>query len=116
MKVIWIAGAIRADNGWEREQNIRRAEALALKVWQAGMAAICVHSFCRPYALGNKEENLFLPGDLEIMKRCNAVLVVTRWGKSIGTKGEIEEADKMDIPVFYSIGRLKEWVKRVGQL
>ena len=84
-----------------------------MTVWQAGMAAICVHSFCRPYALGDEEENLFLPGDLEILRRCDAVLVVRpKSSGSKGTIGEIDEAEKIGIPVFFSIETLRNWMEQ----
>lgn len=109
MKVVWIAGAIRGDNGWQRENNIRRAEQLAMRVWQTGMAAICVHSFCRPYAIGDEAEEMFLPGDLAILERSDAVLVVPLSGASTGTLGEISHAESIGIPVFYWFDDLKEW-------
>src|SRR4051812_24706808 len=43
MKLIYIAGPYRAATEWQVVQNIRRAEALALAVWQSGAACICPH-------------------------------------------------------------------------
>jgi len=47
VKVAYIAGPFTAGTAWEIEQNIRRAEEMALKLWRAGVAAICVHSIAR---------------------------------------------------------------------
>ncbi len=40
MKIIFISGPYRGANTWEVEQNVRRAEALALEVWRLGHVAI----------------------------------------------------------------------------
>ena len=47
MKVVYIAGPFRGPNAWEIEQNIRRAESLALEVWRAGAAALCPYTNTR---------------------------------------------------------------------
>jgi len=33
MRVVYIAGPYRAPNAWEIEENIRRAERIALHIW-----------------------------------------------------------------------------------
>ena len=71
-KLIYVAGPFRAPNSWEMEQNIRRAEALALEVWKLGLPAICPHANTRFYQ-GAAPDEVWLEGDIEIMRRCDAV-------------------------------------------
>jgi nucleoside 2-deoxyribosyltransferase len=99
MKVIYIAGPFRADNAWEIEQNIRRAECLALEVWKAGAAAICPHTNTR-FFQGVALDEVWLKGDIEIMRRCDAVLLTANWEISSGARAERKEAKALGIPVF----------------
>ena len=43
---------------------------------------------------------LRLAGTLELMRRCDAVVVIPGWEHSTGTKAEIDEAMRLEIPVF----------------
>lgn len=99
MKVVYIAGPFRAESGWEIEQNIRRAECLALEAWRAGFAVICPHTNTRFYS-GAAPDEVWLEGDLEILRRCDAVLLVPGWENSTGTRWEFAEAIKCGIHVF----------------
>jgi nucleoside 2-deoxyribosyltransferase len=108
-RVIYVAGPFRGPNSWEIEQNIRRAEELALEVWRMpGLSALCPHMNTRHYQ-GVLPDEVWLEGDLEQMSRCDAVLVVPNWIKSQGTTAEIRHAESRGIPVFYSLGDLHAW-------
>ena len=109
MPIIYVAGPFRGENSWEMEQNIRRAETLALEVWRMGVAAICPHANTRFYQ-GAAPDNVWLEGDLEMVRRCDAVLLVEGWEKSTGTLGEIKEADAAGIPVFKTLAELFQWI------
>lgn len=108
IKVVYIAGKFRGPNYWEQERNIRLAEELALLVWKAGMAALCPHTNTR-YFQGAAPDHVFLDGDLELLRRCDALLTVHNW---LGSKGAVEEvglAHRLGIPVFHEIGELLYW-------
>lgn len=83
MKVIYVAGPYRGDNAWEIEQNIRRAESLSLEVWKAGFAAICPHANTR-FFQGVLYDDVWLNGDIAILKKCDAILMTPDWQKSSG--------------------------------
>lgn len=108
MKVVYIAGPFRGPNAWEIEQNVRRAEALALEVWQLGCAAICPHANTR-YFQGAAPEALWLAGDLEILRRCDAVLVTPDFGRSSGAMVEVAVAEDAGLPVFHNLYDLARW-------
>lgn len=109
VKLVYVAGPFRASNSWEIEQNIRRAEELALKVWQAGAAAICPHANTRFYQ-GASPDQVWLDGDLEMVRRVDALIMTDDWNRSVGARAERELAIELNIPVFYSIRTLKEWL------
>lgn len=110
MKLIFISGPFRAPNSWEIEKNIRRAEALALEVWKLGAAVICPHANTR-FFQGAAEDDLWLKGDLEMLRRCDAVMLTDTWRGSAGAKTEVAEAQHRQIPVFERLGDLWEWLE-----
>jgi hypothetical protein len=99
MKVIYIAGKYRGHNAWAVEQNIRAAEEVAARVLQMGMMPLCPHSNTR-HMDGLAPDEFFLAGTLELMRRCDAVLLVPNWRDSAGARAEVDEADRLGIPVF----------------
>ena len=102
MKLAYICGPFRAPNAWEIEENIRRAEVVALKAWKAGFAVICPHTNTRFFD-GAAPDEIWLNGDLEIMKRCDLVILVEGWDLSLGALKEIERAEELGIPVFHDV-------------
>ena len=109
MKVIYIAGPYRAKNAWEVEQNVREAEVIALEVWRMGAACICVHASSRFFndVLPFKT---WITGDLEILRRCDAMFLVQGWKDSLGASLEYELARKLNIPIFEYLVSLKDWL------
>jgi nucleoside 2-deoxyribosyltransferase len=100
MKLIYVAGPFRGKDSWAMECNIRRAEAIALEVWRGGFACICPHSNTR-FFQGAADDKVWLEGDLEILKRCDAVIMTPNWRTSSGAKAEYLYALAREIPVFY---------------
>lgn len=99
MKVIYIAGPFRAANAWEVEQNIRLAEGVAFEVASLGYMPLCPHPMTRFFD-GTLTDEFWLHGTLELMKRCDGMVVCGRWQSSAGCVGEIEKAIDMDMPWF----------------
>lgn len=110
MKVIYIAGPFRGLNSWDMEQNIRRAEELALAVWLAGAAALCPHANTR-FFQNAAPDQLWLDGDLEMLKRCDAVILTRDWRRSKGAMVERDVALRSRIPVFDELSDLREWLR-----
>lgn len=109
MKCVYVAGPFRGDNAWEIENNIRRAETLALSVWRLGAAAICPHTNTR-FFQGAAPDEVWLKGDIEILRRCDAVILTDDWKRSSGARAEVAEAYSRGIPVFTSLADLEEWL------
>lgn len=105
MKVIYVAGPFRGPSAWAIEQNIRRAEELALEVWRAGYACICPHTNTR-FFQGAAPDHVWLEGDLELVCRCDALLLTEDYARSSGARAEREYAVARGIPVFESLQTL----------
>ena len=110
MRVVYIAGKVRDKTPWDVEQNVRRAEELALKVAWEGAMPLCPHTNSR-FFLNQRDDAFWLEGTLEMMRRCDAVILVDNWRGSIGAIGEKKEAERLGIPVFETIRDLKAWLE-----
>lgn len=110
MKLAYVAGPFRGANSWEMERNIRRAEELALELWRAGYAVICPHTNTR-FFQGAAPDEVWLEGDLEMLRRCDLVVCTEDWRVSQGAIAEVAEAHKRKIPVFeYGGWQYRAWV------
>ena len=114
MRIIFISGPFRAKLEYDRRENIRRAEALALEVWKLGAAAICPHLNTAHFD-GTVPDNVFLEGDLDILRRCDAVLMTDDFDKSVGAMKERSVALEHKIPVMYSLAELRQWLKKTDK-
>lgn len=117
--VIYIAGPFRGANAWEVEQNIRRAEAVAFQVAQAGAMPLCPHTNTRFFD-GTLTAEFWLEGTMELLRRCDAAIFTPLWMKSSGARAEHDEAGRLGLPRFYSVTELVEWLwppeERVARL
>ena len=109
MRIVYIAGPFRAPNLWEQEQNIRRAEGLALQVWRSGAAALCPHTNTR-FFQGAAPDEVWLEGDLAMLELCDAVLLVAGWEDSSGARVEVARAEANNVPVFQTLEELRAWL------
>jgi hypothetical protein len=120
IRLIYVAGAFRSNatpyNQWEQVQNIREAEALGLAVWKLGAAAIVPHLLTEHFQ-GALPDAVWLERDLEIMRRCDGVLLVPNWPTSVGATAEKIEAERVGLPVFETLRELDDWLKwqQVGE-
>lgn len=95
--LIYVAGAYRGNV----DENIANARKVAIDVWKAGHVAFCPHLNTAHFEEDSGiEDERFLAGDLDILARCEAIVLVPGWGASAGTKGEVEYAQLNGIPVF----------------
>lgn len=109
MRVVYLAGPFRALTPWGVEQNVRRAETIALSVWRLGAACLCPHTNTRFFD-GSADDAVWLAGDLEMLSRCDAVLLTIDWRNSKGATAEREFALARGLPVFEQISDLAEWL------
>lgn len=117
MKVVYIAGPFRSasqfspgqQDAWGIQQNVMAAMSLALEVWRMGAVALCPHSNTM-FFQNAAPDHVWLDGDLELLKRCDAVLMTPDWQRSSGARAEHDFAQFHNIPVFYDVDILRLWV------
>lgn len=109
--LVYVAGPYTQCNGRTIEQHIDDAADLAYQVWQAGMTAICPHKNTQGF--DDLGPDRFHMGDLDILERCDAVIMVDGWENSFGAKMERIVASWLGIPVFYDLDDLIRFSGRV---
>ena len=109
MRVVYLAGPFRGKDHFEIHQNICRAEELSLQIWRAGAACLCPHLNTAHFQ-GAGPDDIWLNGDIEMLRRCDGVLMTPDWRRSMGATAEHEFAAQHRIPVFYSIEEVVEWL------
>lgn len=102
MKVAYVAGKYRSKTEWGLIQNIRKAEEIAAELWSYGYAVICPHKNTAHFGgVHNLNDQIWLDGDLEILKRCDLVVATEEWQDSEGAREEIKTARQYGIPVYF---------------
>jgi hypothetical protein len=51
---------------------------------------------------GEAPDEVWLAGDLELLRRSDAVLMVDGWQRSVGATAERQVAADLGLPIFYS--------------
>jgi len=109
MRVVYLAGPFRGKDHWEIAENIRNAERLALEVWKMGAACLCPHANTAHFQNAAPDE-VWLNGDLEMVLRCDAMLMTPDWQRSSGATTERSLAMQHRIPVLYQLHDLLQWL------
>jgi hypothetical protein len=99
MKLIYTAGPYRAATPYDVRRNIERARDVAAALWRMGWAVVCPHANSA-HLDGVVPEERFLEGDLEMLRRCDALVLIPGWHVSEGSRAEKAEAERHGIPVY----------------
>jgi len=99
--LIYVAGRYRAATRAAVAQNIEQARLLGIDAARLGWYPVIPH--CNTAHMEDDlphDDDFWLAGTLELMTRCDAVVLVDGWETSEGTAGEIARADQMRLPVY----------------
>lgn len=107
-RVVYVAGPYRAPYEYQVMENILAARNVAAEIWKMGGVALCPHLNTMLMG-GIVEDDAFLSGCLELLWRCDAVLMIGEWGTSTGSMLERDQAIRMGIPVFYDLEEARRW-------
>ncbi len=106
--VVYVAGPYRARTRAQVSVNIQSARAVGLLAIRNGWSAVIPHANTGDLDLHAPDitDDFWLAATLELMRRCDAVVLVPGYETSEGTQGEIAEAKRLGIPVFIGIRKL----------
>ena len=100
MKVAYIAGPYRGETESAVVTNIRHAEKYAIKYWKLGYAVVCPHKNSALFG-GLAPDEVWLAGDLEILGRCDVVVMIPGWTRSVGAVAEELHARRLGLEIIY---------------
>ncbi len=116
---VYVAGAFSGKdsdpirNRLEVEANVLAAEAMGVEVSRLGAYPIIPHAnTANPAFEKTQDYDFWIKGTLKLMFKCDAVLMIPNWGASSGARKEEREARAKNLPVFYSLSELREWLEK----
>ncbi len=110
--IIYISGKYTGKTLEETNENIEYAKKVAIYLWDRGYVALCPHTNS-PHAESECSATYddYLNGDLELLSRCDAIVMLSNWNFSNGAKVELEFAKANNIPIFYYPDNMPTLVK-----
>jgi len=120
MKLVYIAGPFRAASDYIHghqdmfavQENIMRAMKLGLEVARMPGAFPVIPHANTMFFTAAAPDAVWLEGDLEMLRRSDAILMTEDWLRSSGARAEHKFAGEHKIPVFYELGQVKAWLER----
>jgi len=101
-RVLYISGPFsHPDPVHGIPKNILLASEAALVAWRDGWAVLCPHKNCAGFehAAGIPYET-WIQGDLELLRRADAICMVGTWTESPGALQEYQLARDIGLPVY----------------
>ena len=117
LKIVYVAGPYRAKSGAhdgsvynEIEENIRQAEAAAIRLWVAGFGVLCPHLNTAHFEVKcpNISTDAYLITDLRLLAVCDIIYMLPGWQDSQGSIGERELMQRLGRPIYDNIEHLIE--------
>jgi nucleoside 2-deoxyribosyltransferase len=98
--LIYLAGPYSSDP----EGNTERAAAIAAELWRAGHAVICPHTNSHLVSEFAPEitHRQWLDGDLNMIARVDAMVMMESWRDSKGAVEEHTYASSLGMPIYYA--------------
>lgn len=97
--LIYIAGPLGAPTPLGVRRNIEAARDLGLKVAGFGAYPVIPHTNTGEFYGLLSETDLWVPGAMELLRRCDALVMLNTWMKSKGTKAEVVQAQQARMPI-----------------
>jgi hypothetical protein len=108
MKIVYVAGPFAGKTAWDITENVRAAERVGLEVARLGHLPVIPHCNSAHF-FGQLDESFWLAGYTKLLGLCDALILVPDWERSKGTCAEKAEAERLGLPVFFSVRGLGEW-------
>jgi hypothetical protein len=103
--LVYIAGPFRGKTPFDVKCNVHEAEVLGLEVATLGGYPVIPHSMTCHF---DKQltDVFWLAGKMEMLRRCDAIMLSPRWEQSTGARAEKEEAARLELPAFYRANQI----------
>lgn len=110
--ILYISGPFSAPDDAGIERNIAAASDVALEMWRAGWSVICPHKNTSGYQHARDlSHERWMLGDFEILRKCDAILMLPGWSQSKGAIMEHHFAGVIGLSTFYTPQQAADWLK-----
>lgn len=109
--LIYLAGRYTEIHTHLVRRNIHLAERYAQEINQLGALAIAPHLVSQ-HMESIQDYAWWCEAMLVLMRRCDAVYMLPKYETSNGAVAELTEALRLEMPVFFTMRELKEWLQQ----
>jgi hypothetical protein len=103
LPLIYIAGPFRGPTPLDVRRNVEAARDLGLRVAQAGGSPVIPHTMTADFDK-QLDDQFWLDGTMELLRRCDAIVLTNNWAWSTGARAEVEVATAIEMPVHADCG------------
>ncbi len=113
IKMMYIAGAYTGKSPEEVRLNIEAARKVAQIAVRRGWFPVIPHANTAGFETlcPDVPYEFWIEGTKELLRRCDAMAMVSGWEDSKGATGEVDEAVDLHIPIYYETRRIP-WIGR----
>lgn len=109
MRIVYVSGAYSAPTIEETRNNIEFARSHAIDLWRLGLGVVCPHLNTMFFEMHGIPYEQMMEFDLLLLNRVDAIFMLPNWTQSKGAFREWDYANKLGIPIFYSIEEINKW-------
>lgn len=104
MVTVYVAGPYRSKSREGVQMNIQSAMQVGKLACLKGWSPVVPHANTAMLdeLVPELGDQFWLDATMELMRRCDAVVLAPGWQRSEGVKGELNEADRLGIPIYRS--------------
>jgi len=102
--IIYIAGRYRADKELMVDRHVAVAEYFGILVMEKGHFPLIPHTNTGRFErMVDYPDRIYLEGTMDLLRRCDGILMIPGWRKSEGAVAELEKAKRDGHCIFMSI-------------
>ncbi len=107
MKLVYVAGRYRSKSKDGVRLNIQAASHVGAIASERGWYPVIPHMNTAGHEhITDNDDQFYLDGTLELMRRCDAVVMVPGWTESKGAISEHNEAQRLEMPIYLTVDEL----------
>lgn len=116
--LVYIAGPYSGRDYFDIDSHINTAAEMAARLARAGIPYFCPHLNSAHFEVITPDvpPEFWYEMDLIVLRRCQALILLPEYYTSHGSNRELEEAERLHIPAFFTFKDLKKWVDKTREM